>query len=394
MPLVPWTASPAAAQQAASGAKFAFGGNAAQVPATFIGQRVFLPVQVNGGQPSLFELDTTARFSSIDPGRAGDLALTTETSTTTADAATGSIVRNPVLGLEGVEVSLPFLQVRSSENFAAIVGHEYEGTLGADFFSRMIVEVDYGQQSVRLYDPGTFHYDGEGTAVPFTLNGITPVIRAKFGEMSGKSGEAEFLVNTALDAPVVFANGYAEAHKLYSSHMNSVPAAYSELDGGEMVALAHLEGFQIGHFDAFSALAVFSRSDQTSAGDAKIAGMIGGGMLRRYDVIFDYAHQQLIFQPGSQFTSDDREDMSGMVLIAKGPGLKQFVVEQVIPGTPAAKANIQKGDIVAGVDDEAAADMTLESVRKLFRNPVGQYIVLMERNGKTFEVKLQMHRRI
>ncbi|HKS80147.1 MAG TPA: PDZ domain-containing protein [Candidatus Acidoferrales bacterium] len=380
-------------QEAASPAHFANGGNAAQVPATFIDQRVFFPVRVNGGQPSLFELDTTAKASSLDPGRASNFGLKTEAETGAAGAS-GQIIRNATLGLPSVEIPLPSLSVNDSPDFARVVGQNFEGTLGADFLTRVIVQIDYAQQSVQVYDPASFHYQGKGVRIPFTLFGATPVIRAKFIEQSGKSGEGEFLVNTALNASVVFSNRFADAHKLFSGHMNSVTASDPEVDGGETVSLARLDTFQIGSDSVIGSVATFSRTDQSAGGDPKIAGTIGGGILRRFVVIFDYSHQQLILEPGAQFHNDDEEDKSGMALIAEGPGLKRFVVTQVQPDTPAAKAGIQKGDVVDGVDNEAAADMTLESVRTLFRQPVRTYDVLMERNGTTYEVNLQMRRRI
>jgi len=380
-------------QQAAAPARFANGGNVARVPATFIDQRVFFPVQVNGGQPSLFELDTTAKLSSIDPGRASDLGLKPEAATS-VDGASGQVIRNAVLGLPSVEIPLSSLSVNGSPDFSRVVGRSYEGTLGADFLSRVIVQIDYGQMSVFVFDPASFHYEGRGVRIPFTLSGTTPVIRAKFSEQSGKSGEGDFLVNAALDASVVFSNHFADAHKLFSGHMTSITESDPELDGGETVSLARLDTFQIGSDSVFGTLATFSRTDQSAGGDPKIAGTIGGGMLRRFIVTIDYPHQQLILEPGSQFRTGDEEDKSGMALIAEGPGLKRFVVTQVQPDTPAAKAGIQKGDVVDGVDNEAAADMTLDSVRKLFREPVRNYDVLMERNGNTYEVTLQMRRRI
>jgi hypothetical protein len=380
-------------QEAAAPARFANGGNVAQVPATFIDQRVFFPVQVNGGQPSLFELNTTAKVSSIDPGRASDLDLKAEAGTS-PNGASGQVIRNAVLGLPSVEITLPSLSVNGSPDFARVVGRSYEGTLGADFLSRVIVQIDYGQLSVQVYDPASFHYQGRGVRIPMILSGTTPVIRAKFSEQSGKSGEGDFLMNTALDASVIFSNHFADAHKLFSGHMNSITESDPEVDGGDTISLARLDTFQIGSDTALGSLATFSRTDQSAGGDPKIAGTIGGGMLRRFIVIIDYPHQQLIFEPGSQFRTDDEEDKSGMALIAEGPGLKRFVVTQVQPDTPAAKAGIQKGDVVDGVDNEAAADMSLDSVRKLFREPVRNYDVLMERNGNTYEVTLQMRRRI
>lgn len=381
-------------QQGTSSARFANGGSAAQIPATFIDQRVFFPVQVNGGQPSLFELDTTARVSSVDPGRAAELNLKSETVLGGSGSSSEQLIRNVVLGLSGVDVPLASLGVNGSANFASTIGREYEGALGADFLAHVVVEIDYGQQSVRLYDPGTFRYQGRGVSIPVTLSGATPVIHAKFSELNGKSGDGEFLVNTALDASVIFSNHFAEAHKLFSSHTTSISVSDPEVDGGVEVSVARIDTFQIGSNTAIGTLGTFSRTDQSSGGDPKIAGTIGGGMLRRYVVVFDYPHQQMIFEPGTEFRTDDEEDKSGMSLTANGPGLKRFEVTQVQPDSPAAKAGVQKGDVIAGVDNEAAADMTLDSVRKLFREAARRYDLLMERNGNTYEIQLQMHRRI
>jgi C-terminal processing protease CtpA/Prc len=90
-------------------------------------------------------------------------------------------------------------------------------------------------------------------------------------------------------------------------------------------------------------------------------------MLRRFTVIFDYAHQQIIFDPNGEFRDDDREDMSGISIVARGPNLKNFEVTQVRSGTPGADAGIEKGDAIAGVDGEPAADLTLAELRNLFR---------------------------
>jgi hypothetical protein len=386
-------------QQTGAPARFGNGVSAADVAASFTDQRIFIPVKVNGGQPSLFELDTTARNSAIDPGRAKELGLQIEAPAAMASAGTSlaapaSTVRDAVLGLPGVEVPLGSLAVSAQPDFSSVVGRNYEGTLGADFLSRVILEIDYGQQTARVYDPAAYHYSGHGVSVPFTLSGAAPAIHAKFSELSGKSGDGDFLVNTALDTSVVFANRFADAHKLFSSHVTSVQASDPEVDGGAAVSLARLDSFQVGSNTVMGTIAMFSRADQAAGGDPRLAGTIGGGMLRRFKVIFDYPHQQMIFEPGQQFRTDDEEDKSGMAIVANGPGLKRFEVTAVQPDTPAAKAGVQKGDVVAGIDNEAAADMTLDSVRKLFREPVRRYDVLMQRGDNTYDAMLQMHRRL
>ena len=84
--------------------------------------------------------------------------------------------------------------------------------------------------------------------------------------------------------------------------------------------------------------------------------------------------------------------MSGISIAASGPGLTTFTITQVRPGTPAAAAGVETGDVIAGVDEEAAADMTLDALRGLFRQVGHKYKLLIERNGKTLTINIQMRR--
>jgi C-terminal processing protease CtpA/Prc len=64
----------------------------------------------------------------------------------------------------------------------------------------------------------------------------------------------------------------------------------------------------------------------------------------------------------------------------------------VLPGTPAAAAGIQKGDVIAGVDEEAASDLTLADLRDLFRQIGHQYKLVLARGGQTLQITVQMRR--
>src|SRR5271155_5711470 len=65
-----------ATQQTSGAPRFTSGGYTAELPSQFVGNLIFLPVRVNGGQPSLFELASTAAATSMDPERAAELGLT------------------------------------------------------------------------------------------------------------------------------------------------------------------------------------------------------------------------------------------------------------------------------------------------------------------------------
>jgi hypothetical protein len=48
--------------------------------------------------------------------------------------------------------------------------------------------------------------------------------------------------------------------------------------------------------------------------------------------------------------------------------------------------------VIAAIDGEAAADLTLASVRNLFRQVGHKYKILINRNGQTIEISMLMRR--
>jgi len=369
-----------APQQAPAPARFTYGGNAAQVPAELIDNLVFLPVRVNNSQPSLFQLDSIASDSSIDPARAGEIGL--------AD------IKQAVLNLPGVDIALSGLTAAGKKEASALAGRAFEGTLGRDFFSDVVIEIDYARQTVQLYDPATYKYSGRGTSIPLTFAGGVPQIPAKFSVAGQRAHEGSFIVDTAAESSVVITDRYAGSHHVFSAHVKTLPTWDPALGGERSGVVGRLKGFHLGPYVTEGALAVFSPTNLIGSGDSNAAGLIGAGMLRRFIVTFDFPHHQLILEPNIHFMEYDEEDKSGLGVIAKGPGLKTFEIVQVLPGSPAAEAGIQKGDLIAGIGDDAAADLTLTSVRSLFRQVGHKYKLLLERGGKNFEVTIQMRRLI
>ncbi len=358
-------------------ARFAYSGNAAELPATFIDNLVFLQVRVNQSQPSLFELDTTAPISSVDPQRAADLGI--------------SDFRAPVLNLTGVDFSLPELGSVANHEFAARVGRVYEGTLGNDILSSVVAQIDYGRHSVRMYDPAAFHYTGRGKTLPLTMRDGVPAVKAKVDVAGHKSGEALFLLNTALDAPLVISDRYAQQHHFFS-HLKTIPLGPGELGAGGSAVMARAQRFQIGPFEVDDALVALAQGKISGADDSEVAGEVGGGMLRRFIITLDYARGTVSFDSNSEIRSDDHEDMSGISVSAGGPNLRRFEVTFVRPGSAAADAGIKEGDVIEGIDDEAAADMTVSAVRGLFQQVGHKYKVLINRDGKTQTIGITMRR--
>ena len=371
------TAPPPEQQQPANRAfRFAYGGNAAQVPAEFVDHLVFIPLRINNSKPSMFELDTTAASTSIDPDRLASLGA--------------SPFPKPILNLNGLDFTLTALPAIAKPDFAEQVGRPYHGTLGADFLCCVVVEIDYKRQTVQLYDPSVYKYSGKGKGISFTIRSGAPVVRAKFALSGTKFTEGDFVVDTALNATVVFTDRYAQSHGLFAKKLKTIANTDPQLNGGEGAVIGHMQYFQFGPYYAENLLAAFSQKDVVSVADPKLAGIIGGGLLRRFTVIFDYPRQQIYLEGNYRLHEEDQEDKSGLTVIAKGPNLKTFEVIAVQPGTPGHSAGFQKGDIIEGIDEDAAVELNLDSIRQLFRQGGAQYKIQITRNGQAKQLTLKL----
>ncbi len=361
----------------ADGPKFAYGGDAAEITGRFTDSLVFLSAHVNASSPSLFELDTTAAGSSIAPDRAQEI-----------DRAN---VAAPVLNLDGVDVPIAALPAQANTNFGALVGLQYQGTLGRDFLANLVLQVDYARQTLRAYSAAHYKYSGKGAVLPLSQANGMPVIPIRFALEKGKEITADFIVDTALEASVVFDQKFLAAHHISGNDRGKTIPAIDPLSGAPNAAIGRLRTFEIGKNPLDDVLGVYSSQTLPDAG-TPVAGVIGAGVLRRFTVVFDYPHHQLMLDPNINFPDPDQEDKSGLLIVATGPNYKTFEVVNVQAGTPASDVGIKKGDIIAGVDADPAADLSLLAVRDLFTAVGHKYKLLLQRQDKTIEVTIQMRR--
>src|ERR1700751_1950506 len=298
------------AQQTPAPARFAFGGNADEIPAEFLENLILVPADVNKSQPLLFVLGSTAASSSISPARVADPGL--------------SDLEDAILNFSGVDMPIVDLAKIDKPDFSQEVGRPYQGTLGADFFSRVVVEIDYGRQTLRFYDPAAYKYTGRGAVIPLRFNGAAPLIKASLKLAGLKTREDDFVVNTALDASVMISDRFSEVHRIFSSHVKTINASDPQIEGGATVALGRLTEFEIGRYEIRGPVAAFVHPGANSSLDNNRAGVVGGGLIRRFTVIFDYVPQQLILAPNPHFEDYEQEDKSGIAVVAKGTGLLTF----------------------------------------------------------------------
>jgi C-terminal processing protease CtpA/Prc len=98
--------------------------------------------------------------------------------------------------------------------------------------------------------------------------------------------------------------------------------------------------------------------------DRYTGGNIGGGVLKRFTVTFDYANKVMILEPNADFAEPEQYDRSGMWIQRKG---LSFEVLDVVPGGAADDAGIGVGDRIDAIDGVPVSELDLPEVRAQFR---------------------------
>jgi C-terminal processing protease CtpA/Prc len=140
-------------------------------------------------------------------------------------------------------------------------------------------------------------------------------------------------------------------------------------------------------------IAEISRQTKGSFTDPYVAGNVGAGALKRFNLIFNYEAQTVVFEPNANRDTAEGFDRSGMWLNLDQGAL---AVMDVTAKGPAETAGLMVGDHIVSVDGAEAASLSLPDVRRRFRSgaPGTEVRLRVERDGSTREVTLVLRDQI
>src|SRR5213082_2984279 len=127
-------------------------------------------------------------------------------------------------------------------------------------------------------------------------------------------------------------------------------------------------------------------------GRTDIDGVIGNAVFEGSRLIVDYARRRVIIEPRVAGGSLCDYDMSGLRLVARGPGLRRVMVDYVVPGSPSADVGIRAGDELLLIDGRGVVESDLSDVRKILRVDGASHRLMLRRDADTIRVALRLRR--
>ena len=187
------------------------------------------------------------------------------------------------------------------------MGRTTDGFLGSNIIRNYVVEIDYANQVLRLLDPATYSYAGPGQRLPlqFIWDNI-PSVRAEVVAQDGTAITGIFLIDSGATTAIWLTKAFSEAHPEFLSIPETIEVRNVVAVGGALsTRLGRLPAVRLGGFVVANPCAQFSQNSSGIFATAGLAGTIGAQMLRRFKVVLDYPHMEMILEPNEHFNETE-----------------------------------------------------------------------------------------
>jgi Aspartyl protease/PDZ domain len=340
------------------------GKSSTTVPFELLNNHIYVEVKLNDKGPFRMLCDTGGA-NVISPELARELGLKSEGALQGRGVGEKSedvgLVKMRSLGVGGATLSNQVFAVFPMGAFSAVEGTPVNGLIGYEVFRRFVARVDYEHHQITLTVPSAFAYKGNGTVVPFLFNAHIPQVEGAIDGIEGK-----FDIDTGSRSSLDLLAPFAEKHDLKAHYGAKVEAVTGWGVGGAARSLVtRAKVLRLGKVEVHDPITELSLQKKGAFSSPYVAGNVGGGVLKRFNITFDYRHQQLIFERNANYDKPDVFDRSGMWLNQSGD---TFKVMDVIAGGPAATAGLKVGDRILAIDGRPVSQDSVAAVREQFKS--------------------------
>lgn len=348
--------------------KIANGKTSFSIPFELVDNRIFINVRLNGKGPYRFILDSGGYGQiSLELAREMKLPLGAEGQGVGAGQNVLAARETKIAEMQIGDLHLTNQDIRAFSYADArhVLGSKpFHGVIGLPVFEHLVVKVDYERQRLTFTVPSHFKYKGTGTVVPFELERFAPIVK---GEIDGIM--TKFTIDTGSRSSLLLRSPFVESNNLRAKYAPLLEAITGWGGGGAIRSqVTRTKLLRLGPIEIQNPVTFFSLQKAgllaATAGDA---GLVGAGILKRFNITFDYTRKQLIFEKNGNYQKPDTYDRAGMWISQSADG-KHFEVFDVVAGGPAAQVGLKVGDKILVIDDRPTAQLVLPALRERLKS--------------------------
>jgi hypothetical protein len=372
-----------------------------QIPIEIHNNLIVVPLVLNGVLPLKFILDTGVRTAILTQKSFTDiLNLSYSRKYTIAgpgglNVVDAYITNNVSLELPGVPghghamlvLEEDYLELRN------YLGTDVHGILGYELFSRFIVQIDYDKKLLTLMLPERFKPGRKFHSIPISVEDTKPYFMSSIILADGTQLSAKLLVDSGASHGLML-EPTSDTRIRVPSHAVSSTIGRG-LGGVIMGKVGRIKTIQLGFYTLEKAIANFpdpnSYFDSLKLGRSFRNGAIGGEILSRFTVVFDFPKEKIYLKKNSAFKKAFYYNLSGITVKAKGARLNTFEIMEVRKKSAADQAGVLPGDIIVGLNGISASSLDLNLINGLLNHKPGKRINLhVKRNSDQMKIEFKL----
>jgi hypothetical protein len=295
------------------------GRNKVRIPIEINNNLVVIPVVINGQLPLKFILDTGVRTAILTEKVFSDILNLTYTRKYTVGGPGGQkfvqayVTNNVSLdlppGVHGEGHALLVLEEDYLE-LRNYLGADVQGILGYELFSRFIVTIDYEKKELILSRPEKFRPRKNMQKLKISVEDTKPYIVTRINMTDSSSVSVKLLIDSGASHGLILEPDSNDTLRVPQAHVNSIIGR--GLGGVITGKIGRIGAVDLGKYDVRNVIANFPDPNSymdtlKTSRSVRRNGAIGGEILSRFRVTFDFPREYLYLKKNSQFKKKFRD---------------------------------------------------------------------------------------
>lgn len=346
------------------------------IPFKLVKNLMVIPVMINGNGPYNFILDTgVGLFLITDPALIDSIDIKYKRSIKILGFGDGddmSAFVTPSVAVKigsAVAKSMPAAILKKDLfELSAFLGMPIHGLIGYEFFNSFTVRINYLLSTVTIYRSESSYVPRKGIRVPITIEERKPYTIIDVTLSTGEKFLAKLIIDTGAGHPISLETNAGLPFKLPG--VNIAANLGVGLSGPIKGYLGRIDAMKLGKYTLKSVIAAFPNYDDVAAKITSISrnGNMGNGVLKRFEVVFDYKRGFIYLKPSLALKEPFEHDMSGMELTSAGDNYNRVIITRIEPGSPAEDAGLKKNDEILTINFKPVKEMSMQEIDNLFRS--------------------------
>lgn len=276
-----------------------------------------------------------------------------------------------------------------------IIGQKVHGIMGSDFFKGLIIELNFKKGYIEIYHPQKFNYkmveDYEKLDVFYSEG--KPYVNTVVNIHGRDSINAKLLIDTGAALGLLLHN---DTHPSLTLPEKTIRGSLGKGLSGDLTGyIGKINSFSLGKYKFNNLVTYYQQYNKLIFGDTSYIrrnGILGTYLLDRFSVFLDYARSDLYIKAIKNYDKKFKYDKSGLVVFATGKNLNEYVINDVIDGSPAYEAGLLPGDKIIKMGWRRKSFLTLEKISKILSSDKDKEIKIKVKRGeekRTFSFTLK-----